>query len=548
MNCQDVARIVNLRSLDDVTGDEGREIEAHALSCPHCAADWAMHSRLAALKIPPMPAELVARCRTLAVANAPVFRARHRARRLVLIGSLAALAAAAASMLVVRQADTPSPQPMPAAAATSLVREEPLAQSSTAAPNAAPSTVRKTAAATSLVQEEPVAQPSTAAPNAAPSAVRRTAAPPTLVKQPLPQDLPLLPAPTLNFAERETKIEQGLQKAIERHPEIVLGSDTNDTFVVSITLLPDGGVHSSAARLVPREKIADTISELARTTPEATGYASANRKKGTTLPDGRILRANLHLEIVTLPPGYDDPRSYARVREVLRGKYTDQMQPATRVMSRLTVFLSENGTIERESLENPRTEDVRAQAASEPSNAQQLAEQIATQLAMDVDQIGLVGTTLLEEGSLSVVVRDDGTMRTNDTRRLLLVRYAWPRSAGELAPTWSRPRGTNPITNIDLGAALKIVEHHIPDAFAVTDSSAGTPTVILTAKGEVIRAGRVTVKAGEVLSDRLAQDQLAPGVRTNISTFRTLTNAAGTKTTVFFAWESPVPEAQSARK
>lgn len=101
MNCQDIMRILDDRDIGALGEAERREVAAHLAACPDCARDWEIHQRLSAAAIPPMPAEFAAQCRALVAARPAPASGRRASSRLILIGTLAAVAAAAA-MLAVR--------------------------------------------------------------------------------------------------------------------------------------------------------------------------------------------------------------------------------------------------------------------------------------------------------------------------------------------------------------------------------------------------------------------------------------------------------------
>jgi hypothetical protein len=237
-----------------------------------------------------------------------------------------------------------------------------------------------------------------------------------------------------------------------------------------------------------------------------------------------------------------------RVQEILRDRYADQLLPVSSgELNRLTVFLSEDGKVEREDMEHSRLEDMRSMRADDSTDVARMAQGISSKLALDIERIGLIGATALQEGAMKVVRDENGNTHADDQRRMLLVYYAWPRRAGETAPTMTQMGTAAQAPRIDLAAALAIVEHHIPDAFTLTDRSAGEPTVVLTTKGEVIRAGRVKPRSGESM-DKLLQEQLVPGVRTSSYRSQRLTNADGAKAEVNFAWEMPEQMKQASAK
>ena len=61
------------------------------------------------------------------------------------------------------------------------------------------------------------------------------------------------------------------------------------------------------------------------------------------------------------------------------------------------------------------------------------------------------------------------------------------------------------------------------------------PTVVFTADGKVVRAGRVRLRNG-VSHDSLLQEQLVPGVSTSLHRSVRLTNKVGATAMVDFAW------------
>jgi hypothetical protein len=163
-----------------------------------------------------------------------------------------------------------------------------------------------------------------------------------------PPILPLLPMP----ASRDVPKDAALQIAVARHPELVEGPAMDGMFEVVIAMRTDGGVISSAARPATRENIGAVRAELERTLPRDGGLTtSANLRKDTALPDGRSLRADVMMRIALVPDGYDPMRSNVRVLEILGDRYADLMLPAADgYLNRLTVFLAEDGSIQREKL------------------------------------------------------------------------------------------------------------------------------------------------------------------------------------------------------
>lgn len=101
MNCQDISRIANSGRFDELDEAQLRALEAHAMSCRSCAVEWGAHRRVVELPVPPMPPELRQQCQAMAILPPQARRARNT-RRLILIGSFVA-AAAAAWQIAVRE-------------------------------------------------------------------------------------------------------------------------------------------------------------------------------------------------------------------------------------------------------------------------------------------------------------------------------------------------------------------------------------------------------------------------------------------------------------
>jgi len=150
MNCQDIASILDDRHIAALNQAHRDEVTAHLHACDDCARDWAVQQRLSTAVIPPMPAALVQQCRMLVAAQCTSgadTQGRRRTSRLVLIGSLAAVAAAAALLNAVLRSPVDSPS-----ATTQVAAAVPLAE---AAPVAATVAVMAALPATRSAQDEP---------------------------------------------------------------------------------------------------------------------------------------------------------------------------------------------------------------------------------------------------------------------------------------------------------------------------------------------------------------------------------------------------------
>jgi hypothetical protein len=106
MNCQDVARLLDEKEVDGLLAAGHSELQAHLATCADCAREWRIFIQLAGEDVPAVPAEMRALYAAQPGLDADA-RARRRSR-FVVIGTLFAVAAAAA-MLVVQVTESVTP-------------------------------------------------------------------------------------------------------------------------------------------------------------------------------------------------------------------------------------------------------------------------------------------------------------------------------------------------------------------------------------------------------------------------------------------------------
>lgn len=504
MNCLDITRIANSGNFAQLPAAERLAAEGHARTCRHCAPTWAAHAHLAGLHTPVMPATLASRCRSAAAAAGQ--QKGYPWQRLTLIGGVVALAAAAAWIWSVGRA-------MPPAPATSIASPAPSEiQAGSASDRALPASNGEV---TPIVPET---QTAAEVPQAA-------------------GKLPLVPPPRGSIPD-PAKLNLALQRAVERHPELVQGPPLDDEamFVAAVALRADGSVLDSAAELTSPATFTATADRVPRLLPMEGEHLGSLFEKGHQTAGGG-LRARLLLRGAMFPEGFDSTRSELRVREILGRLYDDHMLPSSaEEVGLLTVFLSDDGRILREKVERAPLQE--AALVLGIGSSTRLEEAIALKLGIGVTEMGLVGSTRLEQGSMDVVVEANGTRRVEGVRRLP-VRYAWARRPGEPSLAEAPAPADTPLEDFDRAAALVVVERLLPDAFSHAPPTVAElmfrPVVVFTARGEVLRAGRVQVRNG-VDTDSLLQEQLVPGVPTRLHRAVRLTNKAGATALVELAW------------
>jgi hypothetical protein len=373
--------------------------------------------------------------------------------------------------------------------------------------------------------------------------------------------------------------ELAWQKAVERHPELVDGPDTDHTFYVTLAMQRNGNVINSAARLVNRQDLEVVSNEMRRLMPRnfTSALDSPFRAKHTRMADGRMLRADAFILIRIFADDYDASgedatRSSAKVEQLVRERYAHLFLPTSGTeVNRLTLLLTEVGTVEREKVELTRRAEPLPVPAPMPSPAELLriaaeaeqqreslvaatAQRMADQLGVPTDRIGLMGNLRVEQGMKGLTEDPNGVLVPFDESAQLLVSYAWPRREGEAGPTMAglrRPTSSAESLRRELeekeerlAPAVIIVERVMPDAFELRNSEAGMPVVGLTARGETLGAIRLNTRGNEQLSPRAMGIELQKvdarfGSRMGMSKMETLTNAAGRTAEVMFVWLDP---------
>jgi hypothetical protein len=162
MNCQDFSLAMDDRDIGALNEAERREFDAHLSTCTECARDWDLHLRLAATPTPPLPVNLHHSIRASLPAQGRA-GGRPNSGRLVIVGSLLALAAAAAVFTVY---GTRTPAPAVPAAAFAPPPALPVPTLSPERVEASPATapvVTRPVQSTATEKKRPAAQPVSAA-------------------------------------------------------------------------------------------------------------------------------------------------------------------------------------------------------------------------------------------------------------------------------------------------------------------------------------------------------------------------------------------------
>jgi hypothetical protein len=100
MNCKDITEILDNRNIARLGAAERRTVEAHLTACPDCARDLELHRQFAAMPDAMPPGGFVAHCRARVAAASAIGRNQRVRSRLFIAGTLAAVFAVAALLLL----------------------------------------------------------------------------------------------------------------------------------------------------------------------------------------------------------------------------------------------------------------------------------------------------------------------------------------------------------------------------------------------------------------------------------------------------------------
>jgi hypothetical protein len=181
MSCQEVIEILDNQQVEQLDAARRRSAEAHVAVCADCARVWHAQASLASLPDLAMPADFQDQCRVAVAARAGAATGRRVNRRVLLWGSLATLAAAAATLLLSGQTD-----------------QTPAEQTAQGLQTQAPPVV-DVAAAVKTAEAAPNQEPETASA----VAINTAAAPRFTVRVVVPEPSPVDPAKPLPVEEKE---------------------------------------------------------------------------------------------------------------------------------------------------------------------------------------------------------------------------------------------------------------------------------------------------------------------------------------------------------
>lgn len=311
-----------------------------------------------------------------------------------------------------------------------------------------------------------------------------------------------------------------LQAAILTHPELLEPHVPGEMALVGLALRPDGSVAASELRWIPE---GNPVPARFPPRPESEGLlpeegdapSSASWVRGARAGTGQQLGVALRLYFTRVPGNFDVRRSASRVRSIVSRYNRDLLFTGDNTYSRLTVLLDADGRLLNQHVDRVARDRI-AGAPTDRRQVQAMASQVAQRLGIDVAQIGLLGTTAVRDGAARY-----------------LVDYAWQRGRDEQAPHVLAPLASGP--RIDAAVARKLLDRHFPASGG--SDAAGTPTVVLTADGEVLRTGLAPLKSGGLTQAALRGPLLAD-LRVEDLWLQRFEDAGGGSSQALFIWQA----------
>lgn len=346
--------------------------------------------------------------------------------------------------------------------------------------------------------------------------------------------------------------QQLLRVAVERYPQLLDGHPNASVAVLALALRPDGSIAvgeigfagspesivnlpdilvnlqgqgpvvlqglnpANAARVSSlQQSMTAVLEDAGGTAVQMEGWA-----RGAATPQGRPLAIDLSLYHTRVPADFDAGRSATRVRGIVRRHHTDLLYTGDNTRNRLTVLLdAQGGLLNRHVDRVAWAHDPPTSASAAGVMAQ--ARELALRLGVDVSQVGLLGNTVVREGG-----------------EWYHVAYAWQRQPGESGPHMLQ--APPPAPQLDLAAAEAIVRQHLPASAAGSVPAGRTAAVVLSATGEVLRAGYVPMQNGGLARQALEEPLLA-GMRVQEVLLHPVGQGSGGTRTVLFVWEAAAP-------
>jgi beta-lactamase regulating signal transducer with metallopeptidase domain len=321
------------------------------------------------------------------------------------------------------------------------------------------------------------------------------------------------------------------------YPELFNASAKPSQVLVTLLMNQDGTLYKSFKEdIEPRPWIANSLRAF-----DAMGMDYEHRGAGVKLRMRGWPAAGNHIDVRAwyLKPPADPTRDVATIHAQVKARYASLFGPTysngsslvREGSSLLTVFMTEDGDIDRAKVQAAKDADVDSATLATPGHF--------VSMGIPSERIGPIGTTEVYAGHFT----DDRDLKS------LRVTYAWPRRAHEPEPR-DEPAEQPPAAGVndDPKVNRAIAEHYFPDLYTYPKEwPRADPWVLLDRTGKVLATGRRVGMSGR--DAQLYVESLYPGMRTDGFQATTIRGEHGQWADVGFVWlaaDSPVTDPSKA--
>lgn len=343
-----------------------------------------------------------------------------------------------------------------------------------------------------------------------------------------------------SFNEQSRRVEdRALTALLETYPELLRGAGREGIYTAALTLSPDGRVFRSGLRF--SSDPAESSRHMQELSPllHQGGVTSMNvHTKNELLPTGARLPNELRFHFTVLPLGQDEARAELLVREAVMASHAHLLLPASSgTTNLLTVMMTDDGRIARHAVQSgPLQETMRG--FGRPGVPDLAVLDIRT------ESIGVHGWLTVSQMDAPTEPGNLEAARMLGNRRQLMVRYAWPRRAGEPVGGFQKPPQdpsgqdeTARLLAAQRNQATALATRYFPEVLAdPVGHAAVRPWVLLSNEGSVLRTGQAALGQDESFLASVQLGRQMPGARFAEVEFHRVAAPGGRPVNVAFVW------------
>jgi hypothetical protein len=298
------------------------------------------------------------------------------------------------------------------------------------------------------------------------------------------QGLPKLLPPDTSGSTPE-RDEQVTLAVLKKYPYLVQPQEDFAPAIVElvdIALRKDGSVYRSRVAAVYPGSRSAIMSDPSYALPQRLDDVSGIIFHRAGQSGKRQFRNDLWIRYVILEGEPDSSRDVERVQAAMLASHPELLLPVDGPrINKVMVFLADDGKVERHLVESRIRDSFLPVGDQVPGEYGQPWEALGLQL----DRIGHVGYTW-------VYAPLDKNSRPEGVQGTMVVHYAWERRPDEPiggVPMTQRHPRIVPFLHADAG---EVIEHYLPGALNDKgETSEGTPWLVLSPQGDVVRSGYV---------------------------------------------------------